>query len=889
MVFQLPRYVRQIIAHSFSSFFSDISQSESSLRGVRQSGSDAVRFAAWAMVIGCMSLAAAERAVFGAPNIVFILADDLGIGDLGALGQSARAAAGLPAIKTPNLDALAARSLSFSRMYTNPTCAPSRASLLTGLEHQHVIQENVGETLGLRPGDADKTWAQTLQEGGYRTAMYGKWHVGFADAASTPNATYKYDESPTQQGFEKVAGTLVGGFRPTRLWVEDGNGGMRTVPNQYIPGWPGPGLSFKFADDAVTDYAVQFVRDKSQTGEQFAAYVALNAPHEPFNWLPMGQYESETWPAVQRQYAAMVTNVDQNVGRILATLEDPNNDGNTSDSIMNNTVVMFASDNGVLWPGHANGFDPEFFNSNGPFRGEKSNTLEGGVRTPFFVRWDGVTQPGSVNSDFVGSLADVYPTIAELAGQDVPFGLDGRSMASAIAGQGRLATQKPITITSRDLHSGLNQASWTVQIGDWKLIQRMSNKAYELYNITADPGEATNLASARADIRSALVQVGALEGAMEETYFSTGVSTAPINTYLAQYKDWNSNEASANFSLAANWSGGTQFTQANGPETKYWNTGPASNWMAKLANSSAVAKQAAISQNAVVLAMQIEGRGAPMTVDVAAGINIDAYNGVRIETGGTLRLAGGRVKTIGEFEVRRFGRFAGNGVVEGYQNVLAGIPEFAGTKFLQAHVKNSGEIDLFDADFAGSLQVNGSFEQFATGRLHVDVVSGNQVDAISVSGEAWFNGDVDVDLADDFTPTLGSRFTFLTAGSLTLNGLRLTGADAGLFAPIVTSTNISLVYTAGELFADFDFNGIVNSADLTVLGQNYGTASFAGDANRDGIVDGYDYLIWQRTFGSVLTPQPLIPAPEPSACVLALLATGLLALGRTPSARVLMR
>ena len=134
-----------------------------------------------------------------------------------------------------------------------------------------------------------------------------------------------------------------------------------------------------------------------------------------------------------------------------------------------------------------------------------------------------------------------------------------------------------------------------------------------------------------------------------------------------------------------------------------------------------------------------------------------------------------------------------------------------------------------------------------------------------------------VDLADGATPSAGAVFQFLTAGSLTLNGLRLTGADSGLFSPLVTGSGISLVYTAGELFADFDFNGIVNGADLAVWRQNAGTSAFAGDANRDGIVDGADFMAWQRDLGRILSPQLVasLAVPEPSSCALAVAAASL--------------
>ena len=824
-------------------------------------------------LIGVRALIATSMlsSVFGcpvyatAPNIVIILADDLGFGDLGVNGQNARAAQGLPAIKTPHLDALAVESMSFSRMYTSPTCSPSRASLLTGFSQHHLIQENAGDATGLRPGEEDKTWAATLQQAGYKTGMWGKWHLGGVTSPGASNpAIYNYGELPTQQGFEVVYGTLGGGYHPARLWENDGSGGLKLSPNVYTPQWPGPGPPFQFADDTTANHAAQFISANAATGQPFASYIALQAPHEPFNEISTGEYADMPWPEVQKQYAAMVTNFDRNIGKILKTISDPNNDGNESDSIASNTIVMFASDNGALWS-RIDGFDIEFFNSNGSFRGSKGTTLEGGIRTPFFVRWEGVTVPGSVNNDYVGSLADISPTFAELAGEDVPFGLDGRSMVSAITGEGDLAMQRPIVTSSRYLFSGLNQASWCVQLGDWKLIQRMSNMGYELYNIASDPYEATNLANSRADIRAAFIAIAELEGVREEPFFTAGLTTSPQNSYVTQYKYW-AGTGGADFSTAGNWSGGTQYTLAGDPEAKYWNTAPGPNWLAKLSNTGLTAKQATVSSNAKVLAMQIEGPGAEMVVSIASNATLQAYNGIRVESGGVLHLNGGKLTGTGVVDVRAGGGIYGSGAIEGFQSILASIPEFNNSKFLQIQVSNGGVIDLFGQTDICSLAINGEFIQTAEGLLHVDVAGFSQVDSISVTGKTTFGGLISVSLADNYTPAIGNVFTFLTAGALSIQDFRLVGEDAAMFAPLITGTSLSLVYTGGQFWADFDFNGVVNGNDLDVWRDNFGKGLFAGDANRDGIVNGNDMLIWQRHFGRNYLSSAAV-VPEPSALV----------------------
>jgi arylsulfatase A len=799
------------------------------------------------------------------PNIIYILADDLGIGDLGVTGQNARAAAGLPAIATPNIDALAQQGMTFTRMYSTPLCTPSRASLLTGFEMHHLHRDVTEGIKGLRGGQLDKTWGQTLQEAGYTTGMFGKWHLGGVDWPGGPRGVYDYVAIPTQKGFEIVNGTMAGGYRTDHVWEEDGMGGLKKVVNVWEGSW-------RFTDNTATDRILAMINDSVAADQPFAAYVALQAPHEPLNQIPTGPYTDKTWPLVQKQYAAMVDSLDRNVGRIMEAVSDPNNDGNMSDSIASNTIVVFSSDNGPLWNGHAVGFNNEFFDSNGSYRGEKSNTLEGGIRSPFFVRWDGVTTPGSVNNSHVGTLADVYPTLAELAGLDTPFGLDGVSMLPAITGTGLDMQQDAHVWTAR--YSFLNQASWVVQMADWKLIRRMSNMGYELYHISADPYETTNLAATKTDVRDALQAVAALEGVLEEPFFQTG-GTAPQNVFYTQYKTWAPQPGSTSFGAATNWAGGTQFNADGDPQSLYWNTGPGPNWLATVSNTLGGHGNAFVDNAVKVLALEVRGEVGTMQVSIMPGARLDAYNGVRVSNAGVLQIDGGTLATARQLDVRAGGSLTGDGLITGYQSVIAGIPEFEGKKLLEPEVLNAGVVDIFDGLSAGLLTIDGDFRQGSSGELRIDIfgdggVPGVDFDTLAITGDATLGGSLYVDLNGAYTPALGQLFPVLSAGSLTLAGLKLTGPDASMFALAVES-GADLVLTYVD--ADFDADGVVDGGDLVIWQQHFGAATSQGDANNDGWVDGADFLTWQRQVGSpaVASPAGGSSVAEPSGAALAML------------------
>ncbi len=842
-----------------------------------------IRFALCTIVLAglsCLCTGKANRAQAAAakPNIVFIMADDLGIGDLGYTGQNARAAAGLPAISTPNIDALAAQGVSFANMYSNPVCSPSRATLLTGFNEAHTLFKEASVYQQMRKEEV--TFAEVLKQGGYSTGMVGKWHVG-----GVLNTTITgFDALPTQQGFDYAYGTLSGGWRNAKMWESDGTGGMKLVDNSPDPGWPGPGQPFEYTDDAHTDHAVQYIRNAAGQSQPFAAYVALQDPHEPYDWGPINPLYSNTgWNVTLQRYASMVTRVDTYVGRILQAIDDPNGDGNTSDSVAANTIVMFTSDNGARYPG-GDGYNPEFFDSNGPYREYKSSTFEGGIKAPFLVRWPGVTQPGTVKSNFVGGLEDMLPTFAELAGQDLPLGVDGKSLVPAITGQGQVQASDVMAWTYPANVSNFNTNAWSVRVGDWKLTSRIPSGIF-LHNIAADPLETTNLASSRPDIVNALQQVAYDEGfsrSAQMPHVNPPYISVTVIDWFNQYKTWSPSGASTDFLAAANWSGGTstagiQNEFAASKPAQNWDTGPAENWIALVANTTGGAKTAAVGANAKVLALEVRGDVGTMNVTLGAGVNLDARNGLRISAGGAFFMNGGTVRTNKKLEIHTGGSLVGAGLVTGWQQVIAGIPEFQGKGLFTPDVVNSGSLAIQNGSAAGLMTIDGNFQQDALGSLQIDLFSGGGVggvdfDKLTVTGSALVSGAIDVDLKAGFNPFRGQSFNILSAANLTAMDLALSGPDAARFTmSVLGGTNLALKFVS----ADFDGNGMVNAADLTRWRQHFGLFSGAlaseGDADGNGAVDAADFAIWQRQFGMANGLALGSTVPEPSSVFQALL------------------
>ena len=428
-----------------------------------------------------MALALAFAALFIArspaadrPNILFILADDLGYGDTGCYGQKQ--------ILTPGIDRIAAEGIRFTQAYAGSTvCAPSRCSLMTGLHTGHAtVRGNKRPELGLRPGEPDV--ATLLKRAGYSTALFGKWGLGGPGTGSVPN----------MRGFDQFFGYLdqlhAHNYYPGHLWENQDE--FFLTSNWFDQ-------KKDYAPDLFTKRALEYLRHPPAT--PFFMYLCYTIPHADNELgtltgngmeVPVNQlYSDRDWPDVEKNFAAMVTRMDSDVGRILDVLRETGLD--------RDTIVFFTSDNG---PHREGGHNPDFFDSNGPLRGIKRDLYEGGIRVPFVVRWPGKIRPGTT-SDQVVAFWDFLPTAATLAGTEIPPGRDGRSIVPSLMG-GR---QQPPAHLYWEFHErGYTQA---VRTGDWKGVRLDVGRRIELYDLKHDPGEQKDVAANHPEVRKEIARL----------------------------------------------------------------------------------------------------------------------------------------------------------------------------------------------------------------------------------------------------------------------------------------------------------------------------------------------------------------------------------------------
>lgn len=421
------------------------------------------------------------------PNIVYILADDLGYGDLGCYGQQR--------VATPNIDRMAAEGMRFTQHYSGSTvCAPSRCTLMTGLHTGHAaVRDNEGPYGAMPLGPSDTTVAQVLKEAGYSTAVIGKWDMAGPDAVGIPN----------RHGFDYSFGYLHSSHAhnhyPEHLW----RNGQKVMleGNQN-------GQGDQYSHDLFTQEALAYI--ERERNRPFFLYLAYTLPHaeltvpqesmqpylgkfpeKPFRsqakqWSP-GVYSPQENP--NAAFAGMVSHLDRDVGQLLAKLEALGLD--------RDTLVMFASDNG---PHREGGADPYFFNGSGPLRGIKRDLYEGGIRIPFIARWPGQIETGTTN-DHVSAFWDILPTCAELAGTDAPQGIDGLSMVPSLLGREGM----------QEKHASLYwefKEKQAVRMGDWKGVRpEGEGSALELYDLKNDVGEQEDLSGHYPEISARIKQI----------------------------------------------------------------------------------------------------------------------------------------------------------------------------------------------------------------------------------------------------------------------------------------------------------------------------------------------------------------------------------------------
>ena len=396
------------------------------------------------------------------PNIIFILADDLGYGDLGCYGQKH--------IKTPNIDRIAAEGIRFTQHYAGSTvCAPSRCVLMTGLHTGHTAVRGNREIKpeGQYPIAAETiTVAKVLKRAGYITAVVGKWGLGGPGSSGVPN----------KQGFDHWFGYLcqrkAHSYYPEYLWKN----GKKIILEKNKAGKKGT-----YSHDLFTAEAMDFIRQNRN--RRFFLYLPYTIPHTRYEIPSTEPYSDRPWAKKEKVHAAMITRMDRDIGRTMNLLKKLNID--------EKTIVFFSSDNGAAqrWEGR--------FDSSGLLRGRKRDMYEGGIRTPLVVKWPGKIKPAA-ESDHISAFWDFLPTCAELAGVSAPENIDGISMVPTLLG--RDDRQKRHKFLYWEFFHWKKGFYLAVRMGDFKVVRLSPTGPLELYNLKTDIAEKNNIAAEHPEI-----------------------------------------------------------------------------------------------------------------------------------------------------------------------------------------------------------------------------------------------------------------------------------------------------------------------------------------------------------------------------------------------------
>jgi arylsulfatase A-like enzyme len=607
------------------------------------------------------------------PNILYFYVDDMGWGAIGPNGQAERKVENLPSVLTPNLDRLAKQGVNFTRGYGATVCSPARSSQQTGFHQGHTFGDRNDPDNAKKAMRADDLlMGDALAKAGYATGYWGKWGYGGSKDMAAPTIE-NVQTLPTSHGYQHVVAELhhvrAHTFWQPTLWTApaaaDAIGGVELKPNSMAK-WAGNSAypdtpayqnhpdypKIAYCDDVYAFAALDFVRAQAQnyraTGQPFFALFAAQIPHAPFGEVAeLPEWDKayrndphfESLSLQSKQWAAMVTRIDAHFGNILAALEDPNGDGDASDSVADNTLVIFQSDNGG--PRHSANKE---FDANGGLRGNKGSIFEGGIRIPTIMRWPArITADSSLkrgtSSDMVIDVSDLLPTFCELAGVIAPLGLDGVSIAPTLSGTGHQRGREFL------IHEAGGGAS--IIRGNYKLI--LGKKACGLYDLQADHAEANNIAADHPELVKELHELALGERVTEPRGFA--------NTYHR----WTGKDRAA-ISDADNWS---DFVYANAGITYMTDNGPPRvSWTALMENVSKVDAQAVADADVAFLGLEIRGKSAGQTLTVGDGVTVTGRNEIRVANQGTLSLDGGAVSSLRWVDVLAGGRLEGAGTVD---------------------------------------------------------------------------------------------------------------------------------------------------------------------------------------------------------------------------------
>lgn len=457
-----------------------------------------------------------EKKVDSKPNLIYILADDLGYGDLSIYGQEK--------FTTPNIDKLARQGMLFTQHYSGSTvCAPSRSSLMTGMHTGHTVVRGNKEILpeGQYPiPENTYTIAEALKKEGYVTGAFGKWGLGFP----------KSEGDPIKQGFDTFFGyncqRMGHNYYPNHLWSNQDSIVLKENKGKE---------DVIYAPELIHDKTLQFMEDNRNS--PFFLYVPSIIPHaelsapEVYMLNHRGKYPPEkaykgvddglefnqgpyrSQKETHAAFAAMIELLDNQVGEIMDKVEEL--------GIADNTMIVFTSDNG---PHQEAGADPEYFNSNGPFKGLKRDLYEGGIRVPMIVSWPGKIAPNT-RTDHVSAFWDVFPTFSEIVGADVPDNLDGISFLPTLLGDENQLNHEYLYWEFHE--KGGRQA---VRKGNWKAVKYNvlinTEATLELYDLSKDPGEENNLSNTHPNL------VKKMETILKKARTPSKIFTFGDGTYL---------------------------------------------------------------------------------------------------------------------------------------------------------------------------------------------------------------------------------------------------------------------------------------------------------------------------------------------------------------------
>ena len=816
-----------------------------------------------ALIFGLLAFEAGAQQ----PNIINIFADDLGYGSVGFNGQTT--------IQTPNLDALAASGLVFQNAYAATVCGPSRAMLLSGFHNGHTKVDrnsNLGNAAG-RGFAADEVMvSQVLKDAGYATAAIGKWGFGGTNGRSIGSqnpdpipSVADPDSLPTNHGFDRFFGYLnhnrAHDYLIDHLWQDDA--GTATGVGLYDNRVGGVAV---YSADPIHHSAGQFIQEKAGGSQPFYMQMNYTIPHFDIDAIDAapavvgndgqpiagtagrGIYAGD--PNLgnnEEQYAAMITRMDTYIGLLVERLEDPNADGDTSDSVLDNTLIMFSSDNGATTE---DGSPVGALTANGSFRGGKRDLYEGGVRVPTLAYWPakigvgaGKVAPG-VNTRRV-DLADFLPTAAELAGTYGPVGMDGVSIAGLLTGQSERVQRSRESLYFEHFEGGgldpdSRSPRWAV-IKDNKKVIRYSDGSSDLFDLVVDPTEQNNIAPANAALVAEFEALAVAEGAGQADAFAVA------------YRSWTGGDGD-DVALDANWSG----------------TGsPEGHWSAVLANTASADHTAQVNSNITTLGFEVRGGGptAKQTVVVNSGQTLQGRNEIRISPHAAIELKGGTLASNRWVDVLADASLSGFGTVD-------------------ADVYNFGQMEVSgDQSSTGLLTISGDYFQLANSQLTLEIggaTGGEQFDQINVGQTAILGGTLAVSLVNGFEPQEGDFFPLISASN------RVGEFDQEVL-PTLAGVEFSIQYTGNLVLlvaGDFQLlNGDINlDGQLDQLDVNDFVAGWLheqpvpdvnsykkGDLNLDGVTNRHDWRLLRQAFLDAGMPAPSFESagvPEPASMAL---------------------